>query len=585
MGKQEEILGQYSATPRRKRWLSISKVFSLVLLAFLAAWYSTHDIPSVEIFAAKLPDCHTPLPPIQFYGPLDLQHPALIRAGRQLERAVQSRFKKGTLDSINIAIVTAEGSIWELSLGAQRANETDPLKRGEVNRDSIYRVASVSKLFTMVETLILQQKGVLKLDDPITRFFPNFTYIPYGCSAKDNCEPVEPITLRQLATHMSGIARDLPAGEAVNWPQDQSGGGPPPINGLPFPTTKAVLASIANTSLIAAPYTVPIYSNTGWSLLGACNVAANRLFGDDPSPSTHWELLKRDVLDPLGFNGTYFLANDENKARIAIGSAVPEEVDLDFLDWSNPAGGQMTSLHDLINLMQSVLEPNTPGAVLTPYTLREWIRPFHAFGDDYNEIGAAWEILKIPDSYGIKQRIYQKYGNLASFHSAFAINPEAGFGVALLTTAAESQTLAIVQDAFKAFQPAFDRIRAEKAMRMFGGPWELPASRTRKASQAKITFKQGSLLVEKLALNGTDILELLARKRGSRGRLWWTGGDEFRVGVDNPGFEGGCFGQFADLDEVGRKRGTPINTIRFTGPASHRSLVAPAAGITLRRKL
>ncbi|EJU00504.1 beta-lactamase/transpeptidase-like protein [Dacryopinax primogenitus] len=573
-------------TPHRpqhsSRWSYPFNIFIIALIALTTAWYSLNLTP-LPLFTTRASICHTPLPPIHAYGPLGDDHPALLRAGKQLERAIQSRWKKGTIDSINLAVVTAHGSVWEISQGPLRPNETDPLERGAVDRDSMYRIASVSKLFTMVETLVLQQKGVLKLDDPVTRFFPNFTYVPYECPTS-TCVPTEPITLRQLASHTSGLARDLPAGSATNWPHERSGGGPPPINDLPFPDRDTVLQSIAATPLVAAPYTAPIYSNTAWSLLGACNVQANKLFGEDTSPSTHWELLERDVLVPLGLNGTSFLAAEELKPRIAVGSAYPGEVELDFLDFSNPAGGQFSSLHDLAKLLTSILDPSTPGAVLTPYTLREWVRPMHAFGDDNNEVGLVWEIMKFQDSYGTRQRIYQKYGNLESSHAAIAINAEAGFGVALLTTSPQSQTAPIIEDAIKAFQPAFDRLRQERAMTMFGGAWELPPSRTRNASEARISFKQGSLWLDRLILNGTDALQLLGGRKGASGRLWWTGSDQFRIAVDLPGYEG-CLGQWATLDEYGRKQGWAINSLVFKGPASHRSLHFPAAALALRRKL
>ena len=73
-----------------------------------------------------------------------------------------------------------------------------------------YRLASVTKQFTAMAILILFEKGKLSLDDPISRFFPEFP--PYGAG----------ITIRQLLTHTSGLplllrimATFLPSGETV----------------------------------------------------------------------------------------------------------------------------------------------------------------------------------------------------------------------------------------------------------------------------------------------------------------------------------------------------------------------------------
>jgi len=65
----------------------------------------------------------------------------------------------------------------------------------EVNGDTIYRIASVSKLFTVFSLLV--QEG-LNLDDFVWQHVPELTDI-------DNFRE---ITLRMLASHLSGIARD-----------------------------------------------------------------------------------------------------------------------------------------------------------------------------------------------------------------------------------------------------------------------------------------------------------------------------------------------------------------------------------------
>ena len=74
----------------------------------------------------------------------------------------------------------------------------------------------------------------------------------------------------------------------------------------------------------------------------------------------------------------------------------------------NPSGGQMSSLSDLIKVMQVLINPQRPDSILSPFTVREWMRPMHAWFDDYSEVGALWEIYSSTDSYGRKQKLYQK---------------------------------------------------------------------------------------------------------------------------------------------------------------------------------
>lgn len=122
-------------------------------------------------------------------------------------------------------------------------------------------------------------------------------------------------------THMSGIGRDLPPGNAKgHWPGSVFGAGPPVYNGLEFPSHQQVFDAVAKNRPIVAPYTYPVYSNTGYSLLGIANVAANTAENGPLVPPTHAELVQQDIFGPLGFNGTSFLVTEENRHNVVVAS-------------------------------------------------------------------------------------------------------------------------------------------------------------------------------------------------------------------------------------------------------------------------
>ena len=73
----------------------------------------------------------------------------------------------------------------------------------------------------------------------------------------------------------------------------------------------------------------------------------------------------------------------------------------------NPSYGLFSSAKDLSKVMQTFLDPTRCDSLITPYTIREWLRPAYAWIDDLTEVGLLWEILKIPDSYGRRHRVYQ----------------------------------------------------------------------------------------------------------------------------------------------------------------------------------
>lgn len=70
--------------------------------------------------------------------------------------------RKDDIDSLAIAVVTPAGPIFERGYGILKANDTSG-KQYPVDRHSIYRIASISKLFAVFETLLLRERGALDL--------------------------------------------------------------------------------------------------------------------------------------------------------------------------------------------------------------------------------------------------------------------------------------------------------------------------------------------------------------------------------------------------------------------------------------
>lgn len=93
--------------------------------------------------------------------PLQPDEGPLARSSRKLHAFISERVSHPDIDSLSIAIVTPAGTLFEQSYGVLRANET--ASKRPVSRNSIYRIASITKMFTMLETLILRERGALNL--------------------------------------------------------------------------------------------------------------------------------------------------------------------------------------------------------------------------------------------------------------------------------------------------------------------------------------------------------------------------------------------------------------------------------------
>ncbi|PCH33822.1 beta-lactamase/transpeptidase-like protein [Wolfiporia cocos MD-104 SS10] len=589
----------------------------LLAIVISAHWYgglwtnfndsSIHDPTQSPRF-----NCYPFLPDLFKQTPPTSSHHLIQTATARVDGYLRNRFETGAgdIESLSIAIVTGSGPLYEGNFGRVRSNgsEQDRMSSPPTTRHAMYRLASVSKLFEVVEGHVLKQRGALSWDDPVSKYLPQFTYCPegYGPSSLYDSLATEPITLYHLATHLSGLGHDWPSGNVAKWPLTIDGAGAPPMNGLPFPSVSDVLESISHTRLVSPPGLYPSYSNTATGILGIALVAANQLAtgdGADKEPGTYTELVRRDVFDPMGLNASHFLATEQNKDLLVVPSLQPDIADFDFLDAMNAAGGQWSSLSDLVIFTSTLLNPNSPNSVLTPYTMANWLHAAHAFEeDDWTESGLIWEIVKAKDSNGRLRRIYWKLGELYSYHSAVALHPGTSYGVAAPTAGPYPDAAAIAYNIFDIVQPYMDTALAELATLMYAGRWASADGN----STATILVERGTLFVEDFVLNGTDALatlghppiEATATARKRRVALRSTGRrDELRLDVGTAGFNGlkhmGCYSYWIGSDDWGMSRGAPTNLVYFTGSAEgwekghieERVLHVPAMGdLEMRRQ-
>lgn len=99
--------------------------------------------------------------------------------------------------SFAVEITSAESTLWSTYHTASKRVS------GNVTGDTYFRIASITKVFTVLAILLLQSDGKLTLQDPITKYIPelnqggNMGNIEWGS-----------ITLESLASQLSGIPRD-----------------------------------------------------------------------------------------------------------------------------------------------------------------------------------------------------------------------------------------------------------------------------------------------------------------------------------------------------------------------------------------
>lgn len=155
--------GTPSITSRSTSWKTIA--FTAILSSCFSLLVERH-LKLVNNSSSSRPAtvhrCRPPLPNTFTQKPIQADEPNIQHALRSIDDLVRHAFSDNSIDGLAVAIVTPNEVIYEAGLGALKANETDPVKRGTVDRHSIFRIASGSKLFAVLETLILRERGALQ---------------------------------------------------------------------------------------------------------------------------------------------------------------------------------------------------------------------------------------------------------------------------------------------------------------------------------------------------------------------------------------------------------------------------------------
>ena len=210
-----------------------------------------------------------------------------------------------------------------------------------------FHIASVSKSFTAVAILLLEERGKLSTSDPVSSFVPDY---PNG----------DRIRLEHLLTHSSGIpnVNDLPEyRSASRFPQ----------------TATDLVALFRDKPLEFEPGARFRYSNSNYNVLAlVVERASGRSFGD---------FLKESVFDPLGLLATL---HDGDATRVIPNNASGSEPEglrgtrrVPYLDWSSKTGNGslVTTTGDLCKFARALFE----GRLLRPASLAKVMQPGAAF--------------------------------------------------------------------------------------------------------------------------------------------------------------------------------------------------------------
>jgi CubicO group peptidase (beta-lactamase class C family) len=257
-------------------------------------------------------------------------------------------------------LVWQDGEVIALDMVGQR----DLSQHAPVQRDTLFRLASMTKPITSVAALILVDEGQLNLSDPITRWLPEaagLRVLRTPASELDDVVPAERLpTLFDLMTHTAGFAwgkgLDLPITRATELATGQT-----PF--VPY-DPDCLVRRVCALPLLQQPGSGWHYSNSA-DLLGVIIArASNRSLP---------EFMNARIFAPLGMIDTGFYAPPEKLGRLSVGYGRDSEGRLAVHDdartgfWSRPpifpagGGGLLSTLDDYLIFAQLLLNKGKVG--------------------------------------------------------------------------------------------------------------------------------------------------------------------------------------------------------------------------------
>lgn len=318
-------------------------------------------------------------------------------------RLIEHEMRKQSIVGLSVAVVDDQKLLWARGFGF-----ADKEKGVPATPDTLYRVGSISKLFTDTAAMQLAEQGRLDIDAPLTRALPEF-------SIRSRFAGAPPITLRGLMTHHAGLPRD--------YLKDFFTETPPPFT--------SVIPLLADMDAAYAPGTVLSYSNLGITLVGAAvERAAGQPFADH---------MQKALLTPLGMSSASFSAGPSASPLMARGYSKGNVRDEPALR-DVPAGGLNASVEDLARFAAMVFAGGEArgGRVLKVETVAEMLRPQNANVplDLDARIGIGWFIGRPALQHGGKVVLHG--GATRNFHSSLVALPEHKLAVVVLSNSAGS---------------------------------------------------------------------------------------------------------------------------------------------------
>lgn len=395
----------------------------------------------LEIFTIVTAFCDAPSPAFPLPQLGRQRHKRLTdETERKLHKAITSLADNEIFNATAFSVEVTSTDATLFGLHSTPKVRSSIQKGADVISDTTtYRIASITKAFTVLAILEQAKAGKLDLDDTLLK------YIEELAEPQNGTLPWKDITLRALAGQMAGIPRDMAQDDLATDPPAAALLGLPVLGteGLPQcdsivnytrPCNRTDLINwVKKLKPVFAPNQKSSYSNLNYELLGL--VLAN------VTGMSYENYVEKHILRERGMNGASFTTPPDRVAAIPPGFEYYWNFQIGV---QNPTGGLYASSSDLSKFLRYTMSTfNAQTHALN------WFNPTSFTSSVETYYGMPWEIFRTNKFLAGTSRpvtLVTKSGGLPGYTSNIIMLPEYGIGITILV-AGRSQALSILRTA------------------------------------------------------------------------------------------------------------------------------------------
>ena len=284
------------------------------------------------------------------------------------------------------------------------------------NPSTVFNIGSMSKAFASMSIMMLEERGLLNVDDTIDQYIPGF---PNG----------DLITIHQCLTHTSGLYRYVKSPDSELWQNS---------NWAQFHTTGQLMQHFMYQPLQFEPGSNHLYCNSGYVVLG--------VIIENVSGMSFRDFIKINILDPLNMKSTSYDPYEvdfQNKVATGYDSILEQPAEAMYLHptVAFSAGGIFSNINDIYKWDQVLYTEQ----LVSTQTLEKMFTP------GPGNYGYAWRITQL-EYKGLMHKQIWHAGSYPGYHSLICRFVDENITVIILANISNSdpstQAKLMVDDAF-----------------------------------------------------------------------------------------------------------------------------------------